>query len=629
MKTIIKVLIIASFVPGFAFNCFSQNNFNSKFEKRIFGCYARDIKDFEDFVIRAKKSGATHINLSNEDLPFSKWEYDTPGDPYPAWVITNMGLLKIATPEVLKKYLPQDYAQSVMIILEERCKILRKYGLKASFKTFEPQMLPEQVYIDHPKWRGPRVDHPLRSKVARFSPDIDNAEVLQLYKESFTILLKHCPEIEIMSLTTNDSGTGLSWSGGLYSGATGNTFTKERSKEERILDFFSVFTEVAKTKGIKFEIDFWGTREEHPEEIAKKLLPGMAIENYEGPDASEFKSSVGYVMDFVQVLYPVIGVPEPVRFLNELESANKSKAKRLFVLFGDRYNKDLYFNLYDRFAGNPPADNLARLTLLKKLAVEKAGEQASEDLLNLWLYSHDLRTGLRIGQLGGYGGSVFYIGSVMERWLTRPFVPFPLDLKPGDRDYYRKYQLQATTEENASDMSNLQGNKIYAGMSGYLFMARLMSEVLKNVELMQKATDNLLKSDISQDLKIEFLLLDKRLKAVSILARNAENAVYYQAQLNNVLNSKVTPNLSPDIDTPSSYARSTMLETARTEIDNTVELIELLESTNEPILDLAPTKELEDIRRLGPDFKDQLNHKLRIMNEHWLDYNKLFTLPNK
>lgn len=76
-------------------------------------------------------------------------------------------------------------------------------------------------------------------------------------------------------------------------------------------------------------------------------------------------------------------------------------------------------------------------------------------------------------------------------------------------------------------------------------------------------------------------------------------------------------------------AELSSLEAARQEIDNTALLLQLLESTKEPILDIAPTKELEDILRLGPDFTDQLKLKLRIMNEHWLDYNRLFTIPNK
>ncbi len=187
------------------------------------------------------------------------------------------------------------------------------------------------------------------------------------------MLLKRCPEIEVISLTTNDSGTGLSWSGGLYSGSSGNTFSKARRTDERISRFFSVFKEVAKTNGVNLDIDIIWTREEFPEKIAENLSEGMAIENLEGPDGRSFKSEVGFVMDYYQVLYPVVGVPDPVEFLEELENANKSKAKRIFVLFGDRFNKELYFDIYDRFnVSSINNDIISRLLFLKESDVSGA-----------------------------------------------------------------------------------------------------------------------------------------------------------------------------------------------------------------------------------------------------------------
>lgn len=609
-------------------NSSAQNSFNTKFEKIIFGCYASDIKDFERFVMRAKESGATHINLSNEDLPFAKWEYDVENDPYPSWVFTNMGLLKIATPAALKPYLPQDYAEHVLSILEERCKVLRKYGMKAAFKTFEPQMLPEKVYEDHPAWRGPRVDHPSRSRVARWAPDIDNPEVLQLYRESVALLLKRCPEIEILSLTTNDSGTGLSWSGGLYSGSTGNTFNKMRRTDERIFSFFSVFTEAAKNAGAKMEVDFYGTREDLPKKIAINLSEGMAIENYEGPDGRPFKSEVGFVMDFYQLLYPVVGIPDPVKFLEELEDANKSTAKRLFVLMGDRFNKDLYFEIYDKFNLSPANGIISRLKFLKDLAGSRVGEQEAEHLLNLWLSLREIRNSLSIGNLGGIGGSVFYLGSVQERWLTRPFVPFPEELNPDDRNYYRKYQFQAKSEDQANDMANMQANLLFSGWSGRSFMSRLMNSVRISVLNAREINTDILKLRTGPEQIKEFKLLDLRLDALFIMCNNAENAISYQAQLDKAKRIKEEPDPRPDPGTPSSWERSLILETARREIDNTTLLIQLLESTDSEIFDLAPSKALEDIRRLGPDFKDQLKKKLKIMNAHWLDYNRIFATPN-
>jgi hypothetical protein len=610
---------------GNGYNSFSQASFNSKFEKIVFGCYAKDINDFEDFATRAKKSGATHINLSNEDLPFSKWEYDVENDPYPSWVITNIGLLKIATPDALKKYLPQGYAESVLRLLEERCKILRKHGLKATLKTFEPQMLPEKVYEDHPLWRGPRVDHPSRSRAARWAPDIDNPEVLQLYKEAFEILLKRCPEIEMLSLTTNDSGTGLSWSGGLYSGATGNTFNKYRRTDERIFSFFSAFKEVSKSMGSNVELDFSGTREDFPEKIAEGLKEGMAIENLEGPDGRPFKSEVGFVMDYYQVLYPVVGIPDPVEFLEELEKANRGKAKRLFVLFGDRFNKELYFSIYDKFNTNSSSDIITRLLFLKDIAKEKVGAPLAEQLLNAWL---NLRRTREPISLINNGGTIFYLGSVHQRWLTRPFVPFPEELKTQDRDYYSKFQFQALTEARANDLADMQASRVFSGWGGQFIVSRVMSDVKASIGSARNSIAQLLKSSLKPELVKEFKLLDQRLQALDLVCNNSINAISYQAQVDRAKANKSGPDPAPDIGTSSSGERSLMLETARQEIDNIALLIQLLESANEPILDIAPTKELEDIRRLGPELKNQLKQKLKIMNEHWLDYNKLFTIPN-
>ncbi len=82
------------------------------------------------------------------------------------------------------------------------------------------------------------------------------------------------------------------------------------------------------------------------------------------------------------------------------------------------------------------------------------------------------------------------------------------------------------------------------------------------------------------------------------------------------------------LGTQGSWDRSDLLEIARQEIDTTVRLMRLLESTREPILDLAPIPEEETIMRLGPSLVAQLQRKIDIMNSHWMDYDRLFTAPN-
>ena len=351
----------------------------------------------------------------------------------------------------------------------------------------------------------------------------------------------------------------------------------------------------------------------------------MAIENLEGPDAKPFKSEVGTVMDYYQVLYPVVGIPNPATFIDELANANSNEAKRLFVLFEDKYNRDLYFNIYDKFNAHQATDLFSKLLLLKEIAKETVGDKAGEDLFTLWLLLRDVRKPIYLTDMGGY---IFYLGAVQQRWLTRPFIPFPQELKSEDRDYYRKYQFQAKTEDEANDMADLQATRVFSGGSGSFFVSKIMSITRNVVKQAIDATTEILKHELTAEQEKAYRLLALRLQALKFVCNNSENAISYQAQIDKAKKMSHELEIKPDTRKPSTWERSLILETARKEIDNTAMLLQLLESTNDDIIDLAPLKEQEDIRRLGPDFKNQLKHKLKIMNEHWLDYNRIFTTPN-
>ena len=134
---------------------------NARFKTVVFGRYSDSITSFETFARQASQAGATHIVITAEDLPWAMWQMDTPGDPYPAWAVSNVGLLKVSIPAALEPFLPKGYSARVLAILRERCDVLRKLGLKAAFTTFEPQIRPERVYEVHPLWLGPQVHHPL------------------------------------------------------------------------------------------------------------------------------------------------------------------------------------------------------------------------------------------------------------------------------------------------------------------------------------------------------------------------------------------------------------------------------------------------------------------------------------
>ncbi len=591
------------------------------FTKIIFGRHSDDLADFEAFARRAKQSGATHIVLTGEDLPWAKWQLDTAGDPYPAWAMSNIGLLKIATPTALKPYLPQDYADTVMGILRSRCAVLRKLGLKAAFTTFEPQMLPEPVYEAHPLWRGPQVDHPLRSRVPRFAPSIDNPEVLALYRESIKALLTACPEIEILSLHTNDSGSGVSWSGGLYPGPNGNSLYRDEPMYQRYRDFFAALQAGARDTGAQgLEIDADWVRESAPELIAGRLGPGMAVANLEGPGATPYKAEVGFLLDYFYPFYPAQGIPIPVRYLDELEQASKSAAPRLFYLIGDRFDSDLYFRIYDAFVKSPTQDEVSRLELLRSIAAERAGQESAAALLDAWLALDRIQ---RDTDIVDFGGTMFYLGSVQQRWLTRPFVPFPEELTPAETQYYRKYQFQARSEARARNLDELQGTHQYQGLGGAALSGKLLVRMLAELA---RARDDVRKIEATGGAggRQRYQLLDERLRVFEALVDNCRDAIEYQYDLDTARGWELRRPVESQQQLTDIPEWRAIRDTARREIDNTAVLIDLLQSQTAPLLDLAKTNGEENIRVLGPDLIAQLRKKIGIMIAHWADYERLF-----
>lgn len=592
----------------------------ARFKAVIFGHYSDSLASFESFARKAKQSGATHIVITAEDLPWAMWQMDTPGDPYPAWAVSNVGLLKVSIPSALEPFLPKDYSDNVLNILRQRCEVLRKLGLKAAFTTFEPQILPERVYEAHPLWRGPQVDHPLRSRVPRFAPSVDNPEVLALYRESIRKLLTLCPEIEILSLHTNDSGSGMSWSPGLYQGPNGSALTRGRKMYERYRDFFGALQEGAKeARPGPLEIDAEWVREPAPELVASKLGPGMAIANLEGPGATAYKAVAGFLLDYFYPFYPAQGLPLPVRYLEELEQASKSTAPRLFYLIGDRQESDLYLQIYDSFQKNPTHDDVSRMQLLRSLAASRVGEAGAGALLDAWMALHRIQ---RDADILNFGGTIFYIGGVHQRLLTRPFVPFPEELTGDERSYYRKFQFQARTEERARDLGDIQGTRQYQGLGGTAVSGQILVRMQADLARAREDARRIGASNAAQRSAME--LFDKRLQVFSILVDNARDALEYQYLLDFMKGGRLLRPIEFQEHLTDITEWRQIKDIARREMDNSIVLANLIESTKEVLIDTTKTSAEENIRVLGPDLADQMRRRVKIMVRHWEDYERLF-----
>ena len=592
----------------------------------------QELVKFETFAAKAKEHGATHVNIT-ENMPPSLYQFDVAGDPYPGWYIYHADLLKVFPPARLQPYVNMEYAELAASLLEKRCEILRKYGLKATYWSGEPHVLPEKFFIDNPELRGPRIDHPQRSRTARFAACVDLPEVLAMYRESMQILLKKCPEVELFFFKTSDAGSGFCWTNALYAGRNGNSNCEYRPMEDRVSGFLMTLQEAAKEVGKNIEINInpiaprqWmPVTFENPEMLSAQLPKGLTIMNYknaEGETVTKGRPGCGG-----DNFAPVFGLSNPVRTAQNL-TRYYSQVKEdpiLIVSYADPSILDFNLDLYDFFEKSKPKNQAEMIQALRNYAIELAGEDRADDLLDIWFSLDKISNDLQVLNFG----SVLTFGPILARWINRPLVPFPEELDTEEIKYYRPYLFQAKGEEQANNLIDIQAMRMFEGYGARMLVQRVYEMVMANLKKAEKLAKGLEEHEIDSSRKEEWNNLVNRLAVLHSLVQTIDNVVGYQALLDLAPSRDVKPEENPVLGTGESWDRQEILRIARNEIDNTVRLKKILESSDTPLIHTSIIPEYETSRVLSPELPTQLKNKIDIMNRHWLDYNRIYTAPNK
>lgn len=320
--------------------------------------------------------------------------------------------------------------------------------------------------------------------------------------------------------------------------------------------------------------------EEVRESIVRQLPAGMAIEGREGPDGRRFASGnrVAHSGRTHDLFYPVVGLPAAGRLGS-----------------GDRVR-----------------------------AVAAVGEELADDLIDVGACFREVQIRLDALDFGG----MLRFGHLLGRWINRPMVPFPGELTPEERDYYRRHLFQARTEEQADNLVDIQGMLMYRGWGAKMLFQRIIEGTVPVMQRALESARRIAAGTTDEGPGREWSLHARRVEAVICLLHSADHMVSYQAHLDRVHELGLEPEYNPPLGVQSDWARTDMMELARREIDNTVKLMQLMQSTEEPIIDMASTPEEEYTMRLGPDLVEQLKHKIDTMNAHWRDYDRIFTVPN-
>jgi len=585
----------------------------------------RDIEKFRAFaeqIARLRPFGRIdmYINLTAEKADFEMPEGGSPWHEYAAY---DRSLSKFFPDEKIAPFIPEELVNKNRQLLKQKVKIIRDLGLNAGYRANEPHFLPKAFFESYPHLRGPRVDHPRRSLQKEFSPCFHQKETRDMYQHMVNTLFKNVPEINTVHFNMNDAGSGFCWAEWLYSGPNGPVNCKNLNMSERVLNLVNLFKNGAGQTGHDIDIFMWGMfTNSEIDDIISHLPDNCFVRGVEKGNFPPVKNVGGMAWS----ANPVRGIINPLGILRTLNSNSENMPQRYSLGFSGAYDRgterletvEKVVDIIEDYLANPAEEGLVpALQNLQKLCVEWAGEESADRLFEAFVA---LDEALKLKQATIGGLSTLYWG-VSTRQITRPLVIVPERLSPQEEAYFLPHVFNVSLEEARNDYMDIHGgghNAIPMGAAGH-FLSDL-KKVYTSMEKITNAPEQKFLDNMAMALRI-----------YSSVVRSCGN--FNDAQMIRNRNKEV---LSGPVHRPNKIPTWTgdqdlldFNEIMRDELDNTNELIDLLENGGMDLINHAEDPTLEDTFLLGPDLIESLKQKRKIMLDHWLDIEDYMTSPFK
>ncbi len=594
-----------------------------------------DLDEFRDLVSvaeRLKKYGDVQINVG---VVAEKAFYEIPegGNPWSEYASNFASIYKFYPDEKLAPFVPAEFIRKNQEMILAKAEILRENGMEAAFYGNEPAILPAAFYDAFPQLRGPRVDHPRRSNFACFSPCLDRVEMQEIYSNMIAALLKNVPEIKTIFFKTNDAGSGVCWSEWLYTGANGPEYCKTETTGERIQKLMSSMQSGADRADqdldvyLSFSQGSSNFSDEERTDIQARLPEHCYFASTPDNELLSLDSNFPFT-------YPVRGILNVTSFLKNLEKIDMQKQQTIFInlrAYYDRANEtpvvqDLMFGLL--------ADHLAKIQSDDQLAKSQADDQPVSQTLHeycrVWagekdadilydafteLNAADRYRRVNLGNLlGVYWGA-------SSRMINRPLVIAPQRLSEEEEAYFLPYIFNVSIEEARMDYIDIHGGRWTTSPDSIkIYVEKIMQVCMKLESIDKSAPKNEFIQQLAQALRIHASMI----RSYGNFAAAQQIRDEHAAELNGPIHrpsKEPTMTGDPDLQKFNSIMRN--------ELDNTEELIDILEAGGEKLLCFAKNAAYEDCFLLGPDIVSQLKKKREIMLDHWRDIEDYMTTPFK
>lgn len=598
---------------------------HDKSEARVFIIHApiTNLDEFRELVKQAtslKPYGRVEINISTladkgfHEIPAGRnfWYEYASNNPTP---------FKFFPDPKISPFIPAEYVRKNRELLLAKAKILKKYGMDAAFWSYEPNFLPDAFYEAYPHIMGPRVDHPRRSNHPAFAPCISVEETREMYRNMVAELLKNVPDIHSFFFKTNDAGSGICWSDWLYSGPNGPVHCKNKSVGTRVESLMNTFKEGAELSGEDISIYLVGSMftDDEKKDIYNHLPEKCYFQSQNSGHVRTIGSGIG-------AYYPVRGMIDLLAFVRNMHAIEKDSVQTIFINFRASYDRgyerldviDRYIDMMVACLNDPPKNaTYDELQELRRICKVWGGKQ-SEELLFKAFIALDEAAKYKREVVGGV--SALYWG-VSVRHVTRPLVIAPQLLTCEEEIGFMPYVFNPSEEAARMDYTDIHGtHRIVAEgtVNGYV------SRLKKVIDLMDRVNEDAPAKEFIRNMATG-------LRIYSSIMRSAGNFGAVQAiRDRNAEKLNAMPHRPDKIPTwEGDPDLQKFNQIMRDELDNTQDLIDILNDGGMESVCHAKDKAHEDTFLLGPDLIEQLKMKRKIMLRHWTDIEGYLATPLK
>ncbi len=587
----------------------------------------RKAEEFESLASQAqrlKSRGRVELGISSvaertlSDIPPG-------GSPWHDYTSTLPSLEKFFPHRDLAPFVDAEHVKKNQRLLREKVAILRKHKLAAAAQFHVPWILPEAFFERYPHLRGPRIDHPRRSRREAFAMCVDTAEGRAFYADMFGQFAREVGDLTGLHLLTNDAGGGLCWADWQYIGPNGPAHCRTRGVGPRVRELIDALRPAA--PGREFDVDLRGNfSDAELAALADYHDDHFSTRPQHGPQPRQ--TSLGPYIDT-----PVLGMFDAVAMLKSLDRIRSPQITRIILDFSANYSRghelpevsDKIIEMVDAYLAEPAFGLMHRTKFLRKMCATWVGEDQADALLEAM---HDLHDALNYRAASIPMFTANYVG-VSMRHITRPLVAVPEMLTPDEESYWLPHVFNPSIEEARTDYIDFHGGRL-TGPRGMdqggdprllpiaTFAARL-NGIANRLQALQGAGAEI------------FRRMGLSLRIYASIFRSCGNVYAVQKIRDRNKEKFAGPRRTPAkvADWHGDPDLQLLNEFMRDELDNTTGLISMLESGGMRQVLTADEAADEDAFLLGPDLPGQLRRKLQIMRRHWLDAEQFLSTPHK